>query len=170
MILQRDMPTEVWGTGAAGGAEVKVTAGADVEVYDRVKRVATTTASANGDWTATLLNIPATMSTTLAVNDGTSSTKLTDVAFGDVIVCGGQSNMGFGMCGTRSKNQTYQQALGALEPIRFYFQVINTPHPPQINLENAHHQLVRRQAVGPVVGAVAKAAQPVTAESPSHSH
>jgi hypothetical protein len=37
--------------------------------------------------------------------------------------------MGFGMCGTRSKNQTYQQSLDALDSgVRFYFQAGSGPN------------------------------------------
>ena len=50
----------------------------------------------------------------LEVSDGSTTAVVTDVAFGDVLLCGGQSNMGFGMCGAQSKDQTPQQALDAL--------------------------------------------------------
>ena len=50
------------------------------------------------------------------------------MAIGDVLICDGQSNMGFGLCGSRSKNQTVQQTLDSLPPLRFFFQAGSGPH------------------------------------------
>ena len=120
MILQRGSTTQVWGAGAAAGAAVTVTVGSGPSA-----KTATSTATATGSWQATLPDTPATLSTTLSVRaSGSSSaaTSLRDVAFGDVLLCGGQSNMGFGMCGAKSATQSPQQALMTLAPLRFYFQ------------------------------------------------
>jgi hypothetical protein len=88
MILQRDAATKVWGTGAKPGAEVKLSVAKSMLTTGSMT-VAKTLASADGSWKATL-NVPATASSTLTATDGTSSTKLNDVAFGEVLLCGGQ--------------------------------------------------------------------------------
>ena len=116
MLLQRGEATVIWGVGATAGATVTVS-------VHGVTGVGTTTAEKSGEWRATLPPVGAMESTSLSVSDGTSSATLRDVAFGDLILCGGQSNMGFGMCGAQSKNQTPAEALTSLEPLRFFFQV-----------------------------------------------
>ena len=120
MILQRGASTVVWGRGAAPASTVTVTVGG-------VTKVSTTIAGPAGEWNATLPRVGAMDSTSLSASDGTSTTTLQDVAFGDVVLCGGQSNMGLGMCGTQSKNQTPSQALSVLEPIRVFFQTGSGP-------------------------------------------
>eukprot|EP01051_Picozoa_sp_SAG22_P011757 SAG22_NODE_1160_length_5317_cov_44.271560_5_plen_253_part_00 len=90
MVLQRDAPTRIWGSGSglitvavggAGGAET-----------------ATATAAANGSWSVDLKPRPSTLepSTITVTCPSCAAAKtavLTDVLFGDVYVCGGQSNM-----------------------------------------------------------------------------
>ena len=121
MILQRGASTVVWGRGAAPASTVTVTVGG-------VTSVSKTIAGPTGEWNVMLPMVGAMDSTSLSASDGTSTTTLQDVAFGDVVLCGGQSNMGFGMCGTQSKNQTPSQALSALEPIRVFFQEGSGPN------------------------------------------
>ena len=53
-----------------------------------------------GSWMVTLPNMDAALTSTVTATDGKTTDTLTDVAIGDVLLCGGQSNMGFGMCGT----------------------------------------------------------------------
>eukprot|EP00035_Acanthoeca_spectabilis_P030576 m.9951 g.9951 ORF g.9951 m.9951 type:complete len:466 (+) comp4252_c0_seq1:51-1448(+) len=131
MILQRNAASKVWGTGAAPGSTVTLKLApapcATVDLESETlcggapRVVAQTIAGPTGNWTASLTPTPATHSATLTASDGTSSASLTDVALGDVLICGGQSNMGFGLNGARSKNQTSAQAKAALPPIRFFF-------------------------------------------------
>jgi hypothetical protein len=87
MILQRDAPTKVWGLGAAAGAKVQVSVVDENSEGEKIVSV-TTTASADGNWTAVLPSIPAKKTATMKATDGTSSASLSDVAFGDVILCG----------------------------------------------------------------------------------
>ena len=88
MILQRDAATKVWGTGAKAGAQVKVSVNAPAN--DNLE-TATTLAAGDGSWSTTL-NVSATLTATLTATDGASTATLKDVAFGDVLLCGGQSN------------------------------------------------------------------------------
>ncbi len=92
MVLQRGMPVPVWGT-AAPGADVKVSLFA-VDGEER-KAVAEETATAgdNGRWIAFL---PATAEGgpyALRAERGGDALAVEDVLFGDVWLCGGQSNM-----------------------------------------------------------------------------
>jgi hypothetical protein len=121
MILQRGDNTRVWGSGAKAGATVKVTVGGAAQS-------ATAAAQASGSWEVTLPSTAATASTTLTASDGTSNVTLRDVAFGDVILCGGQSNMGFGMCGAQSATQSPSGALNSLAPLRMFFQSGSGPN------------------------------------------
>lgn len=84
---------------------------------------ATTTATKMGSWLVTLPPLAAARSVVIEASDGKSQARLASVAVGDVLLCGGQSNMGFGMCASRSKHQTAQQALDNVtaSQIRFLF-------------------------------------------------
>lgn len=121
MILQRGDHTVVWGEGARASAQVTVRVGG-------VANPASTTAEANGTWKVVLPSVAAMASTNVTATDGDTSVTLSDVAFGDVLLCGGQSNMGFGMCGAHSKTQTPEQALTTLMPLRMFFQVGSGPY------------------------------------------
>ena len=115
MLLQRGAGTRVWGTGATPGATVTVSLAAPGAAAAAAN--ASTTAQAGGNWSVTLPAIAAAHSATLSATDSSTahgSTVQLTVAVGDLILCGGQSNMGFGMCGSQSANQTPQQALDAL--------------------------------------------------------
>ena len=102
MVLQRDMPVPVWGTGMPG-AEVKVSLFAGGEEGKTVAE-ATDTVGANGRWIAFLPPRPAGGPFALdaverpharqgeAAPDG-AHLALGDILIGDVWLCGGQSNM-----------------------------------------------------------------------------
>jgi len=82
VVLQRDVPTPVWGW-AEPGQRVKVAlAGQSVE----------TTADARGKWMARLGPYPAGGPHVLAVS-GPKAVEIKDVLVGDVWLCSGQSNM-----------------------------------------------------------------------------
>ena len=135
MVLQRDSPgTKVWGTSLYPSGTVTV------QVIDDQDGSLLSTGSsligANKTWVVALeRGVAARHSTTLvatfapadtAVSTGTVAEKLHGVAFGDVLLCGGQSNMAFGTCGanspTQSPNETLASLPGGDNPIRFYFQ------------------------------------------------
>ena len=111
MILQRG-GAKVWGSGAAPSSTVTVSvfSGGDAtRPRGALVTAVTVTATDAGDWIASLA-APATRSAVLKATDGRTTASIDELAFGDVILCGGQSNMGFGMCGANSKTQTPAEA------------------------------------------------------------
>lgn len=133
MILQRDSPgTKIW------GSCVYTTGSVTVQVIDDEDGTVLGTGSAaigaNRSWLVALERaVPARHSTTLTatfapafLSSSVSSVELHGVAFGDVLLCGGQSNMAFGTCGANSPAQSPNETMASLpgdkNPIRFYFQ------------------------------------------------
>eukprot|EP01051_Picozoa_sp_SAG22_P003309 SAG22_NODE_159_length_16948_cov_14.480503_17_plen_283_part_00 len=94
MILQRG-GARVWGTGAVPSATVTVPALGEAATVTAVA-VAKVQASLSpsGDWMA-VVNAAAAKSATLKASDGTHTATLRDVAIGDVVLCGGQSNSAY---------------------------------------------------------------------------
>lgn len=84
-VIQRDVETEVWGRGATPGSMFVVAIGGVNVTFGK--------AEDDGTWLATLPPHPATFETELKVSTQHAYAKLR-VQFGDVIICGGQSNMG----------------------------------------------------------------------------
>jgi len=87
MVLQRDAPILVSGNGPEG-TRIKITFG---------KQDSTTSVTADGTWKAELPAMTAGGPLTLEVSDGTATTRVDDIAIGDVWVCSGQSNMQMGL-------------------------------------------------------------------------
>ena len=87
MVLHRDMRVPVWGW-ADPNETVTVTAGA-------VK--ATGTAGADGKWSVNLVGLKAADQPIELVVVGKNTVTFHDVLVGDVWLCSGQSNMGFGL-------------------------------------------------------------------------
>lgn len=92
MVLQRDTAARVWGTAKPGATVTLALAGPAPEA-------ATATAATNGTWQMDLKVHPATVapSTLTFSTPGEPDIALTDVVFGDVWGCHGQSNMAFGL-------------------------------------------------------------------------
>lgn len=86
MVLQRDMADPIWGWATPGE---KVTVALDGKTF-------TTMTDPTGRWSTKLPKYKAGGSYTLTVY-GPSSATFTNVTFGDVWVCSGQSNMEFGV-------------------------------------------------------------------------
>jgi sialate O-acetylesterase len=86
MVLQRDMADPIWGWTTPGA---KVAVSIDGKKVDAV-------ADATGKWMAKLPRFHAGGAFDLTV-DGPSSAKFSNVTFGDVWICSGQSNMEFGI-------------------------------------------------------------------------
>ena len=113
--------TRLWGANATGPVTVTVSTGA---------KATSAAPTEGGAWSVSLPNVDVAATSTVTATDGKTTDTLTDVAWGEVLLCGGQSNMGFGMCGATviasgPHPQTPVQALAALpteNPIRFFNQ------------------------------------------------
>ena len=85
MVLQRGpKQAMVWGEGVPGSAVTVLVGG---------EKAGTATVDGSGDWEARLAVQPLRLNTSVTVTDGTTTLNLTNVAFGDVFLCSGQSNM-----------------------------------------------------------------------------
>ena len=85
MALQREpIAARLWGCGE-GGKHISV-------ILDG-EAAATTTVTVNGTWVLDLPPQPASVNRTIKISDGSDAITLTDVAFGDIYLCSGQSNM-----------------------------------------------------------------------------
>jgi len=118
MILQRGAGARVWGDKATGPVTVVVAAPNGT----RLARATSGLPGAGGGWQLVLPAVAASGSTTVTATDGHGTATLAGVAFGDVLLCGGQSNMGYGMCGALSPTQSPGEAMASLAPVRYYFE------------------------------------------------
>jgi hypothetical protein len=84
-VLQHYAANNVWGSGAAPSATVTVSVGGVA--------AGTATADREGNWTVVLENMPTRWSVDLAATSAGSTPANTTVAFGEVVMCAGQSNM-----------------------------------------------------------------------------
>jgi hypothetical protein len=99
MILQRGAGTKVFGIGAASGSTVHVAlkgtpAGRGAE--PTATATASAQARADGTWVVSMPATHAMTSATLSATDGSTSLDqctLSDVNVGEVLLCGGQSNV-----------------------------------------------------------------------------
>lgn len=88
-VLQRDRPLPVWGW-ADPGEKVVVSLGSER---------AETIAGADGKWIVKLAPQPMSKEPLTLTVTGKNALTFHDVLLGDVWLCGGQSNMEFGLCG-----------------------------------------------------------------------
>ena len=116
MVLQRDMQVPIWGW-ASRGEEITITLSAEAE---GVEPVATTTviADAEGNWQIKLPAIAAGGPYTLRVK-GSNTLELTNVLFGEVWVCSGQSNMQWAV--SASKDSEAEIAAAMYPKIRLFY-------------------------------------------------
>ena len=116
MVLQRDMQAPIWGW-ASAGEEVTITLSAEAE---GVEPVSTTTAvaDAEGNWRTELPAMAAGGPYTLRVK-GSNTLELTNVLFGEVWVCSGQSNMQWSV--SASKDSEAEIAAGMYPKIRLFY-------------------------------------------------
>jgi hypothetical protein len=89
-VLQRDVPLKIWGK-AAPSQTVKVALAGD----NGTTRAAEATAGADGKWSVTIDALPTGGAYTLTATDSSGAVTLNDILIGDVLMCGGQSNMQF---------------------------------------------------------------------------
>ncbi len=127
LVLQRDVEAPVWGWADPGEA-VRLTLG---------KYVAETRANEAGEWKAMLPPMPAGGPYTLIV-EGENKLVLEDVLFGEVWLCGGQSNMQYtlGMLG-------YQEADSARahnSMLRMFNVAVGLDYLPKEDIKGGHWQ------------------------------
>ena len=84
-VLQRDRPDAVWGHATAGVGVTVSVAGHSID----------TTANRDGNWRVLIPAHAAGSSYRLSATSKDGTATLDDIAFGDVYLCGGQSNMEF---------------------------------------------------------------------------
>ena len=116
MVLQRYMQAPIWGW-ASAGEEVTVTLSAEAE---GVEPVSTTTvvADAKGNWQIKLPAMAAGGPYTLRIK-GSNTLELTNVLFGEVWVCSGQSNMQWSV--NASKDNEAEIAAAMYPKIRLFY-------------------------------------------------
>ena len=123
MVLQRDRPVPVWGTGEPGEAIVVEFAGQRLE----------TKAGGDGRWRVDLAPMVAcSKGRVLTVCGGRGATALPAVAVNDVLVgevwlCAGQSNMGVPLCGGNPRYRDRQGSLIAQMTHRPMIRYASTP-------------------------------------------
>ena len=114
MVLQRDIPVPIWGW-AAAGEEVTVT-------LQDTSHTVQTTADAKGYWQVKLSAMSAGGPYTLHIAASNNTIELTNVMFGEVWVCSGQSNMEWPV--RASKDSEAEIAAADYPLIRLF----NVPH------------------------------------------
>lgn len=103
-VLQCEKPLIIWGTQAMPGASVQVEiAGASAEGK----------AAQDGTWRVQLSALPPGGPYTLTVRSGKVEIRLTDILLGEVWLCGGQSNMNWGLIATEGGEEELAQLAAA---------------------------------------------------------
>ena len=116
MVLQRDMQVPIWGW-ASAGEKIRVTLSTETEGAEPLFS-ATATADAEGNWQVKLPAMAAGGPYTLRVN-GSNTIELTNVLFGEVWVCSGQSNMQWSV--NASKDNEAEIAAAMYPKIRLFY-------------------------------------------------
>ena len=116
MVLQRNMQVPIWGW-ASAGEEVTLTLSAEVEGVEPVS-TSTVVADAEGNWQVKLPAMAAGGPYALRVK-GSNTLELTNVLFGEVWVCSGQSNMQWSV--RASKDSEAEIAAAMYPKIRLFY-------------------------------------------------
>ena len=98
MILQRGAGTRLWGAGAAGPVTVTVKVGGStlataVSTPPTGPRCTSHPSKTCGMWSVSMPAVAAQNSTTVTAADGNTTSSLVDVAWGEVLLCGGQRSV-----------------------------------------------------------------------------
>ena len=117
MVLQRDMQVPIWGWGSAG-EEITVTLSTEDE---GAEPLFSTTAVANveGNWKITIPAMQAGGPYILRVAGSSNTLELTNILFGEVWVCSGQSNMQWSV--SASKDSEAEIAAANYPNIRLFY-------------------------------------------------
>ncbi len=116
MVLQRDMQVPIWGW-ASAGEEVTITLSAEAEGVEPLS-TRTVVADAEGNWQIKLPAMAAGGPYTLRVK-GSNTLELTNILFGEVWVCSGQSNMQWSV--NASKDNEAEIAAAMYPKIRLFY-------------------------------------------------
>ena len=121
MVLQRDMQATIWGW-ASAGEEITITLSTEDEEAEPLFST-TAVADMKGDWRIKLTAMEAGGPYTLRVA-GSNTLELTNILFGEVWVCSGQSNMEWSV--RASKDSDAEIAAADYPTIRLF----DIPHRP----------------------------------------
>ncbi|RKU17993.1 9-O-acetylesterase [Candidatus Poribacteria bacterium] len=116
MVLQRDMQAPIWGW-ASAGEEVTITLSAEAEDVEPLFST-TMVADAEGNWQVKLPAMAAGGPYTLRVK-GSNTLELTNVLFGEVWICSGQSNMQWSV--SASKDSEAEITAAMYPKIRLFY-------------------------------------------------
>lgn len=108
MVLQREIPVPVWGTGIPGEQVTVSVQGQEVS----------TQAGPDGKWSVTLQPLTASSGETMAIRSDTDHQVLENVAVGEVWIASGQSNMEFHM--RYDQDFSSEKEICANKNIRFF--------------------------------------------------
>lgn len=116
MVLQRDMQVPIWGW-ASAGEEITITLSTEEEGAEPIA-TATAVADAAGNWQINLTEMEAGGPYTLRIA-GNNTLELTNVLFGEVWFCSGQSNMQWSV--RASKDSAAEIAAANYPTIRLFY-------------------------------------------------
>ena len=117
MVLQRDMPVPIWGW-ADAGEEITITLSTEDEGAEPLFST-TAVAGAEGNWQTKLSSMDAGGPYTLRVAGSRHTLELTNILFGEVWVCSGQSNMQWSV--SASKDSEAEIAAANYPKIRLFY-------------------------------------------------
>ena len=104
MVLQRSpQRARLWGV-ASPSSIVNVTLDSSPTAYRAF-------ADSDGNWTIDLPATPASIDHTLTITGDGQTVKLTNIAFGDVYICSGQSNMEFAVSDSFTANESIADSI-----------------------------------------------------------
>ena len=92
MILQRQKPIKIWGSGTIG-TEISIALTRSSDAGEECLALEQVSVDDQGNWLAELAPQEATYNVSLSLTDGDTSIRFSDIAIGEVWIAGGQSNM-----------------------------------------------------------------------------
>jgi len=122
MVLQRDRQAPIWGC-ASPSEEITITLSVEAEDVEPVSAITTAVADTDGNWQAKLPAVAAGGPYTLRIK-GSNTLELTNVLFGEVWVCSGQSNMEWPVS---ISNDSEEEIAAALYPKIRLFHIPRVP-------------------------------------------